>query len=64
MIGRIGRPLGSASTSIPESNSANSLSGGTRIRNSAPIPRNRTVSAANASTSPRVPYVDNNTRIS
>ena len=45
------------------SSSANSSSGGAHTRTSAPSSRNCTASPTSGSTSPRDPYVDNNTRI-
>src|SRR5215207_7699731 len=58
---RTGRPSGTSGT--PTSASRSAQSGGAHIRTSAPSPRNRTASATSGSTSPRPPYVDNNTRI-
>src|SRR5215217_8223049 len=56
------RTGGTSGTSNWVSRSAQS--GGAHTRTSAPSSRNRTASATSGSTSPRPPYVDNNTRIS
>ncbi len=48
----------------PTSASRSEQSGGALTRTSAPSARNCTASATSGSTSPRPPYVDNNTRIS
>ena len=63
-IGRTGWPTGTSGTPTPASRSANSSSGGAHTRTCAPSARNRTASPTIGSTSPREPYVDNNTRIS
>src|SRR5450759_2321091 len=57
-------PNGTSGTLTPASSTANSSSGGAHTRTSAPSSRNRTASPASGSTSPRDPYVDNNTRTS
>ena len=61
---RHGWPNGTSGTPTPVSSSANSSSGGAQTRGSAPSARNCTASPTSGSTSPRDPYVDNNTRIS
>jgi hypothetical protein len=63
-IGRTGRPTDTSGTLTPASSSTNTLSGGAHTRTSAPSARNRTASPTSGSTSPRDPYVDNNTRMS
>jgi hypothetical protein len=61
---RHGRPNGTSGTPTPASSSTNSSSGGAHTRTSAPSARSCTASPTIGSTSPRDPYVDNNTRIS
>jgi hypothetical protein len=61
-IGRTGWPIGTSGTPTPASSSAKS--GGVHTHASAPSARNRTASPTIGPTSPRDPYVDNNTRIS
>ncbi|MDT7747391.1 MAG: hypothetical protein QOD96_1053 [Pseudonocardiales bacterium] len=53
-------PTGTIGTPTPASRSAKS--GGAHTRTWAPSSRNRTARATTGSTSPRLPYVDNNTR--
>ncbi|GAA2868668.1 hypothetical protein GCM10010517_28520 [Streptosporangium fragile] len=60
----ISSDLGVACNHYARCRSANSSSGGAHTRTSAPGARNRTASATTGPTSPRDPYVDNNTRIS
>ena len=66
--GRTGGPDGVTGTPTSASRSAHrpkpEKSGGAQIRTSAPSSRNLTASPTSGSTSPRPPYVDNNTRIS
>ena len=57
-------PTGTSGTPTPASRSAKSSSGGAHTRTSAPSSRNCTASPTSGSTSPRDPYVDNNTRTS
>ncbi len=61
---RSGRPNGTSGMPTRASISANSSSGGAHTRASAPSARSCTASATIGSTSPRDPYVDNNTRTS
>ena len=61
-VGRTGRPIGTSGTPTPSSSSAKS--GGAHTCTSAPSARNCTASPTIGSTSPRDPYVINNTRIS
>ncbi|GAA1176470.1 hypothetical protein GCM10009654_37070 [Streptomyces hebeiensis] len=63
MSERADSPTGTSGTPTPASDSAHSSSGGAHTRTSAPSRRNRAASATSGSTSPREPYVDNNTRI-
>ena len=66
--GRTGGPAGTRGTPTSASRSAHRAepekSGGAHICTSAPSSRNRTASPTSGSTSPRPPYVDNNTRMS
>ena len=57
-------PKGTIGTPMPASRCAKSSSGGAHTRTSAPSTRNRAASPTSGSTSPRDPYVDNNTRTS
>ena len=59
---RTGGPNGTSGT--PNWASRSAQSGGAHTRTSAPSARNCTASPTSGSTSPRPPYVDNNTRIS
>ena len=60
---RHGWTNGTSGTPTPASSSLNSSSGGAHTRTSASSARSCTASATIGSTSPRDPYVDNNTRI-
>lgn len=61
---RADRLTGTSGTPTPPKRCAKSSSGGAHTRTSAPSSRNPTASPTSGSTSPRDPYVDNNTRIS
>ena len=61
---RHGRPNGTIGTPAAASSATNSSSGGAQTRTCAPSARSCTATATIGSTSPRDPYVDNNTRTS